>query len=381
MSHKPKTDGPHPRREPRFPGELTLQAVEKIFSDCSDFARRPALVGGVPGRRVTLCYINGMVRGERINDYILRPLAQSERLARAEGEEAFRLLEEGALYNLYVQRRTTLDQAALQALHRLRVGDALQVQHIHQSAGPAARDVLPDLQLRGLQVAADHGGVGADGLHEGLPHPLQGGLVLRLPHGALLLRGHRQGEGVGLPWEEQGAAAQDQIVYHVVQGGPPAGRHIIEGPVLEQGQQLPLRGPAELAVLGQGAEHVIVEPLVPGHAQQVAHGDPPALVPVEVHRPLHVVGTAGKGLLQVFPGKGPVKLGLLPGVGGGLRPLRVKHAHLLPPLAGVVFAGRGAVMWAFPFLSAHVRAKKQTGPQGGPPGNFCLEISSPPEPQ
>ena len=39
MSHKPKTDGPHPRREPRFPGELTLQAVEKIFSDCSDFAR------------------------------------------------------------------------------------------------------------------------------------------------------------------------------------------------------------------------------------------------------------------------------------------------------------------------------------------------------
>ena len=113
MSHKPKTDGPHPRREPRFPGELTLQAVEKIFSDCSDFARRPALVGGVPGRRVTLCYINGMVRGERINDYILRPLAQSERLARAEGEEAFRLLEEGALYNLYVQRRTTLDQAAV----------------------------------------------------------------------------------------------------------------------------------------------------------------------------------------------------------------------------------------------------------------------------
>ena len=113
MSHKPKTDGPHPRREPRFPGELTLQAVEKIFSDCSDFAKRPALVGGVPGRRVTLCYINGMVRGERINDYILRPLAQSERLARAEGAEAFRLLEEGALYNLYVQRRTTLDQAAV----------------------------------------------------------------------------------------------------------------------------------------------------------------------------------------------------------------------------------------------------------------------------
>ena len=39
-----KQDGPHPRREPRFPGPLTLEGVEQIFEGCSDFAERTALL-------------------------------------------------------------------------------------------------------------------------------------------------------------------------------------------------------------------------------------------------------------------------------------------------------------------------------------------------
>ena len=58
-----KQDGPHPRREPRFPGPLTLEGVEQIFEGCSDFAERTALLHNDPQRQVTLCYINGMVRG------------------------------------------------------------------------------------------------------------------------------------------------------------------------------------------------------------------------------------------------------------------------------------------------------------------------------
>ena len=54
-----------------------------------------------------------MVRGERINDYLLRPLAQDPRLSAVSEAEAFQLLGQGALYNLYVERRTTLDQAAV----------------------------------------------------------------------------------------------------------------------------------------------------------------------------------------------------------------------------------------------------------------------------
>ena len=108
-----KQDGPHPRREPRFPGHLTLEGVEQIFEGCSDFAERTALLHNDPQRQVTLCYINGMVRGERINDYLLRPLAQDPRLSAVSEAEAFQLLGQGALYNLYVERRTTLDQAAV----------------------------------------------------------------------------------------------------------------------------------------------------------------------------------------------------------------------------------------------------------------------------
>ena len=108
-----KQDGPHPRREPRFPGPLTLEGVEQIFEGCSDFAERTALLHNDPQRQVTLCYINGMVRGERINDYLLRPLAKDPRLSAVSEAEAFQLLGQGALYNLYVERRTTLDQAAV----------------------------------------------------------------------------------------------------------------------------------------------------------------------------------------------------------------------------------------------------------------------------
>ena len=97
-----KQDGPHPRREPRFPGPLTLEGVEQIFEGCSDFAERTALLHNDPQRQVTLCYINGMVRGERINDYLLRPLAQDPRLSAVSEAEAFQLLGQGALYNLYV---------------------------------------------------------------------------------------------------------------------------------------------------------------------------------------------------------------------------------------------------------------------------------------
>ena len=104
--------GAHPRSEPRLPGPLTLERLEEVFSGCADFSKRTALLGGAAGRQVTLCYLNGTVRGERINDYLLRPLAQDGRLARVGAEEAFGLLREGALYNLYVKELTTLDAAA-----------------------------------------------------------------------------------------------------------------------------------------------------------------------------------------------------------------------------------------------------------------------------
>ena len=102
---------PHPRREPRYPGPLTLAGVEEIFRGCVDFTKRPVALEGGP--TLTLCYLTGMVKMERVSDYVLRPLAQDKSLAGcADMGTLMKRMEDGALYNLSAAERTTLDQAA-----------------------------------------------------------------------------------------------------------------------------------------------------------------------------------------------------------------------------------------------------------------------------
>ena len=102
---------PHPRKVPRFDGPLTAEALGEVFRDCVDFTRREVELAGLG--RLSLCYLGGMVRMERVSDYVLRPLAEDQRLrqCRTMGE-AMERMEGGALYNLGTARRDTLDQAA-----------------------------------------------------------------------------------------------------------------------------------------------------------------------------------------------------------------------------------------------------------------------------
>ena len=102
---------PHPRPEPVFAAPLSAEALKDAFRGCVDFTTRELRLAGDPGRVVTLCAVDGMVRSERVNDYILRPLAQDETLGKASMEECFRLLASGALYNLSVSEVTTTDEA------------------------------------------------------------------------------------------------------------------------------------------------------------------------------------------------------------------------------------------------------------------------------
>ena len=108
-----EADAPHPRKEPRFEGPLTLERLKEIFRDCVDFVQRPVEVGGDPARKLTLCYLASMVKMERISDYILRPLAQDEALAGVPtAAQAMERMRDGALYNLWAAERDTLDTAA-----------------------------------------------------------------------------------------------------------------------------------------------------------------------------------------------------------------------------------------------------------------------------
>lgn len=108
MSRKPE-DHPHPRRQPRFPQPLSREGVERIFRSCVDFQSREIFLHGDKNRPVYVCFLSGMARTERLNDYVLRPLAQSSLLADCPQGELMELLEHGLLYNLDAQRRRDTD--------------------------------------------------------------------------------------------------------------------------------------------------------------------------------------------------------------------------------------------------------------------------------
>ena len=104
-----RPDPPHPRQEPRYPGTLTAEHLEEIFSGCTDFNRRSLAVGGDESRRMDLVFLSGMVKMERVSDYVLRPLAQDPALAQGSEADAWARMKSGALYNLTATVRTALD--------------------------------------------------------------------------------------------------------------------------------------------------------------------------------------------------------------------------------------------------------------------------------
>lgn len=100
----------HPRQDPRIAQALTLEHVRLIFKDCADFHEREVLVGGDPHKRAVMLSIDGMVRNERVNDYILRPMFYNAQFEEMSLEHAVEWMQKGALYNLSVEIRTTMDQ-------------------------------------------------------------------------------------------------------------------------------------------------------------------------------------------------------------------------------------------------------------------------------
>ena len=89
MSRQREANAPHPRQEPRIPGPLSLARLEEVFSDCADFSKREVYLHGDSGRKAVVCYIDGQARSERLNDYVLRPLAQDPALATVPESQLF----------------------------------------------------------------------------------------------------------------------------------------------------------------------------------------------------------------------------------------------------------------------------------------------------
>lgn len=117
FGRKEETIPPHPRQEPRVALPLTLASIESVFTGCVDFTKRPVALGGDGARTVTLVYLMGMVKMERVSDYLLRPMAQDPQLGQGDWGSVMKKMEEGALYNLTVLRRARTDEVVFDLIN------------------------------------------------------------------------------------------------------------------------------------------------------------------------------------------------------------------------------------------------------------------------
>ena len=116
MSGTKQAGGPHPRQEPRIPGKLSLERLKEVFSHSADFASRTVALGD--GTQIIhVCYLVGMVKSERLNDYVIRPMMQDRVLTQKGGLPILDCLEKQVLYAQDVQRRTDLDQVVLDIIN------------------------------------------------------------------------------------------------------------------------------------------------------------------------------------------------------------------------------------------------------------------------
>lgn len=107
---------PHPRKEPVFDEPLSLEAIQGAFQSCVDFTSRRLTLAGDEQKEVWICAVEGMVRTERVNDYVLRPLAQDDSLGELSREGCYERLLLGGIYALSVAEAEDTDAAVFALL-------------------------------------------------------------------------------------------------------------------------------------------------------------------------------------------------------------------------------------------------------------------------
>ena len=97
---------PHPREEPRFPGELTAEVLGNIFAGCGDLKQRNISPGLSSGADVAVFWLDGLVDGSAVSQDVLRPLTD---IIRASRELSPDRLMHGAVYSASAELRTSTD--------------------------------------------------------------------------------------------------------------------------------------------------------------------------------------------------------------------------------------------------------------------------------
>ncbi len=97
----------HPKPEPRYDFEISAGAVKDIFRDAADFCSRQVTCPG--GYRAEICFIDGLVSGGEIADYVLKPLMSSTAAANS-ADELVEILKQSEIYAANGKTATDMDK-------------------------------------------------------------------------------------------------------------------------------------------------------------------------------------------------------------------------------------------------------------------------------
>ena len=148
----------HPKKAPRYPVPVGAAALKDIFARCEDFERRPVWTGGVETGGVTVCWLDGMVDGQRVSDELLRPLTDQRRLSGdAPPEEQIELMLRGAVWACAVQRCDSMDQLveAITGGSCAVVFDAARAAVSFELRSSAARSISPPVVEKAVKGGKD----------------------------------------------------------------------------------------------------------------------------------------------------------------------------------------------------------------------------------
>lgn len=133
----------HPPETPVYPQAPTAEYIRQVFADCADFYEREILIGNDPEKSCVFFTLVGMVRNERLSDYVLKPMAEDPRLETMSLDQALAWLLRGGLHNFALFMRDSMDDVALD----LAMGNAV-------FAFPGRKEVLscivPTEEKRGI---------------------------------------------------------------------------------------------------------------------------------------------------------------------------------------------------------------------------------------
>lgn len=116
---KNKTEPPRRPRTAAGRGRpVSAEALREVFSGCADFTLRPVWPGGATRKGVSVCWLDGLIKGESVSRDVLRPLTDPGRVdPDGDPRRWLEQLERGAVWSCAAERCEDMEDLTAQLLN------------------------------------------------------------------------------------------------------------------------------------------------------------------------------------------------------------------------------------------------------------------------